>query len=174
MSIPSEYEFTKEQNHVIGDLASKMRYVGFFSVLFGLFALILTLILVGYMNLDRLPSDVRKKLNEAYEQGLTAEQKEVAKKAISEIPQGNSFLTGIAIFTGVTGLFFLLQGAWSRSAGAAFQQIVATEGNDIKNLMNAVNSLQWMYGMISKLLTLALLAALIAIGLSIYKYFYPA
>jgi len=171
MSAPREYEFTEEQNHLIGDVASKMRFVGLFSNLFGVFALLITLILVLYMNMDRLPSNVRNKINDTYQKGLTEDQKKAAEEAMAMIPKGNNFLMGVTIFTGVTGLFFLLLGSWSRDAGKSFQLIVDTKGSDIKNLMTAMGSLQWMYGMISKLLTVALLAGVIALGWSLYSYF---
>ncbi len=78
---------------------------------------------------------------------------------------------GVAIFCGVTGLFFLLQGVWVRSSAAAFRKIVDTQGNDITHLMNAVGALRTMYGLLYLLLAAALLGALVAIGLTAYMYF---
>lgn len=83
----------------------------------------------------------------------------------------NNHLWGIAIYAGVTGLFFLLLGAWTRSAGRSFRKIVDTQGNDITNLMNAVSSLQSMYALLHLLLVGALLAGLVAVGLTLYQYF---
>jgi hypothetical protein len=40
--------------------------------------------------------------------------------------------------------------------------------------MNALGSLRSMYGMIYTLLVLALLAALVAVGLTVYQYFTAA
>ena len=78
---------------------------------------------------------------------------------------------GVAIFCGVTGVFFLLQGVWARSSAASFQKIVDTRGNDITNLMNAVGELRTMYGLLYLLLSAALLGGVVAIGLTVYMYF---
>jgi hypothetical protein len=86
-------------------------------------------------------------------------------------PTDNNFLTGVAIFTGVTGLIFLLQGSGTRSSAASFQKIVDTQSHDIAHLMEAVGSLRAMYGQIYLLLAAALLGGLVAFGLSLYKYF---
>jgi hypothetical protein len=48
---------------------------------------------------------------------------------------------------------------------------VDTRGNDIAHLMQAVGSLRAMYGQIYLLLAAALLGGLVALGLSLYKYF---
>ena len=77
----------------------------------------------------------------------------------------------MAIFTGLTGLIFLLQGIWTRSSAASFRLIVETKGNDITNLMNAIGSLQAMYNQIYLLLLIGVLGGLVAIGLSLYHYF---
>lgn len=175
MSSVPEYEFSDEQNALLGNLAGKMRYVGLFSVLFGVFALLLTLVLILFINRDRLPADFRKQAADYYEQVQKSLPDDVKAKAseysLDKVPTNNTFLTGVAIFTGVVGLIFLLQGSWSRSSAASFQQIVDSQGNDISHLMNAVRSLQNMYGMVSTLLTLALLAAIVAVGLSVYQHF---
>jgi hypothetical protein len=171
MSSVPEYEFSDEQNALLGNLAGKMRYVGLFSVLFGVFALLLTLVLVLFINRDRLPADFRAKAAEYYKQAQETLPPEAKEYTLDKIPSNNTFLTGVAIFTGVVGLIFLLQGSWSRSSAASFQQIVDSQGNDISHLMNAVRSLQNMYGMVSTLLTLALLAAIVAVGLSVYQHF---
>jgi hypothetical protein len=98
-------------------------------------------------------------------------KKQASDYALDKIPTGNNFLSGLAIFTGVTGLIFLLQGVWTRSSAASFQKIVDTRGNDISHLMDAVGSLQAMYGQVHMLLVVGLLAGLAAIGLSLYHYF---
>jgi hypothetical protein len=71
----------------------------------------------------------------------------------------------------MAGLVFLLQGLWTRSSAAAFQKIVDTQSHDIDHLMNAVGSLRAMYGQIHLLLGAALLGGLVAVGLSLYRYF---
>ena len=57
----AQYEFNDEQNRQIGALAGKMRFVGLFSLLFGLFALLITLLIVGFVYRDRLPAGYREK-----------------------------------------------------------------------------------------------------------------
>src|SRR5262249_61024951 len=115
---------------------------------------------------DRLPSGFRekaaayaKKVQEKLPEDL---KKEAGDYSLDKIPTDNTFLTGIAIFAGVTGLIFLLQGVWTRSAGGSFQKIVATKGNDVTHLMGAISSLRSMYGQLHLLLMVALLAGLVA------------
>src|SRR5262249_24235914 len=105
---------------------------------------------------DKLPEDLKK---------------EAGDYSLDQIPTDNTFLTGMAVFTGITGLIFLLQGVWTRSAGGSFQKIVDTQGNDVAHLMSAIGSLRAMYGQVYMLLLAALLAGLMAVGLTIYHYF---
>jgi hypothetical protein len=177
MSTGAQYEFTEQQNTEIQDLAGKMGFVGCFMATFGALALLICLITVLFLFRDRLPSGFRdgaaawlKKAEESMSDDL---KKQATEYKLDKIPTDNNFLTGIAIFTGVTGLIFLLQGLWARSSAASFQKIVDTEGNDITNLMNAVNSQRSMYGQIYLLLVAAILAGVVAIGISLYKYFFP-
>jgi hypothetical protein len=175
MSTSAQYEFTEEQNRQIGSLAGKMRFVGLFSVLFGLFALLITLLTALFIFRDRLPAGFREKAKDYYQKAkekLPADLKEQAEEySLDKVPTDNSFLVGVAIFSGVTGLIFLLQGVWTRSSAGSFQKIVDTQGNDITNLMNAIGSLQTMYGLLYLLLAAALLTGLVAIGLTLYRYF---
>jgi hypothetical protein len=175
MSTTAQYEFTEAQNKEVGSLAGRMRFVGLFSVVFGLFALLITLLTVLFIYRDRLPAGFREKAKDYYQKArekLPADLKEqAAEYSLDKIPTDNSFLVGVAIFSGVTGLIFLLQGVWTRSSAASFQKIVDTRGNDITNLMNAISSLQTMYGLLYLLLAGSLLAGLVAIGLTCYRYF---
>jgi hypothetical protein len=174
MSASGQYEFTEEQNKQIGSLAGKMRFVGLFSVLFGLFALLITLLTVLFIFRDRLPAGFREKAKEYYQKAkekLPDDLKLQAEEySFDKIPTDHSFLVGVALFAGVTGLIFLLQGIWTRSSAGSFQKIVDTQGNDVTNLMNAIGSLQTMYGLLYLLLAGALLAGLVAIGLTLYRY----
>jgi len=175
MATAAQYEFTEDQNRQIRGLAGSMRFVGLFSVLFGLFALLITLLAVLFIFRDRLPAGFREKATDYYQKAnakLPEDlQKQAAEYAIDKIPTNNTFLVGVAIFCGVTGVFFLLQGVWTRSSAASFQKIVDTRGNDITNLMNAVGALRTMYGLLYLLLAAALLGGLVAIGLTVYMYF---
>jgi hypothetical protein len=61
VSTSPQYEFTHEQNTLIAGLIGKMRFVGFFSALFGLFALLITALTVPCIFRDRLPAGFREK-----------------------------------------------------------------------------------------------------------------
>jgi hypothetical protein len=175
MSPAPQYEFTEQQNSELRNLAGKMRFVGFFSAAFGVIALLTCLLTVAFLFRDRLPSGFREKAGEYLKKAqasLPEDLKQQASEyALDKIPTGHNFLSGLAIFTGVTGLIFLLQGVWTRSSAAAFQQIVDTRGNDISHLMNAVGSLRAMYGQVYLLLLAGLVGGLVAIGLTVYHYF---
>jgi hypothetical protein len=175
MSSTLQYEFTEQQNIQIKDLAGKMRFVGLFSVAFGVIALITCLLTVTFIYRDRLPSGFREKAGEYFtkaKEHLPADlQKQAGDYSLDKVPTDNAFLIGVAIFAGVTGLIFLLQGIWTRSAASSFQLIVDTRGNDITNLMNGVGSLQAMYGQVYLLLLAGLLGGLVAVGLTVYYYF---
>jgi hypothetical protein len=177
VSTSPQYEFTHEQNTLIADLAGKMKFVGFFSALFGLFALLITALTVTFIFRDRLPAGFRAKagdwIQKAKEKLPEDLQKQAEEYAVNKIPTDNNFVTGVAIFSGVTGLIFLLQGVWARSSAAAFRKIVDTKGNDVTHLMHALGSLRSMYSMIYLLLVLALLAGLVALGVTLYHSFYP-
>jgi hypothetical protein len=175
MSTSAQYEFTEDQNKQIGSLAGSMRFVGFFSVVYGVVALLITLLAVLFIFRDRLPAGYREKAADYYQKAKAKLPEDLQKQGeeygVDKIPTNNNFLVGVAIFCGVTGLFFLLQGVWARSSAASFQKIVDTRGNDITNLMNAVGALKTMYGLLYLLLAAALLGAVVAIGLTVYMYF---
>ena len=175
MSTSAQYEFTEDQNRQIGSLAGSMRFVGLFSVIYGVVALLITLLAVVLIFRDRLPAGFREKAADYYQKAKAKLPEDLQKQAddyaIDKIPTNNAFLVGVAIFCGVTGLFFLLQGIWARSSAASFRKIVDTRGHDITNLMNAVGSLRTMYGLLHLLLAAALLGGLVAIGLTVYLHF---
>ena len=175
MSTTPQYEFSQQENSRIRDLAGKMRFVGFFSAAFGVIALIICLLTVAFLFRDRLPSGYREKAGEFLKKAEASLPEDLKKQAgdysLDKVPTDNSFLTGVAIFTGLTGLIFLLQGIWMRSSAASFRLIVDTKGKDITNLMNALGSLQAMYHQIYLLLLIGVLGGLVAIGLSLYHYF---
>lgn len=174
MSSIAQFEFSQEQNKEITDLAGKMRFVGLISLLFGLFALLITVLVLAFIFRDRLPPGFRAKAKDYLQkvkEKIPDDLKQQAEEySLDKVPTDNSFLWGVGIFSGVTGLIFTLQGGWSRSAAASFQKIADTKGSDITHLMRALGSLRSMYGMVSSLLTLAIVAAVIAIGLTVYHY----
>src|SRR5687767_10556001 len=125
MSTSPQYEFTQEQNNQIGSLAGKMRFVGLFSVLFGVLALLIALLVLAFIFRDRVPSGYREKakdyLQKAKEKLPDDLKKQAEEYSLDKVPTDNHFLWGVAIFSGVTGLIFLLQGVWVRSSSASFQ-----------------------------------------------------
>src|SRR5262245_61039665 len=119
MSTSAHYEFSEDQNRQIRSLAASMRFVGLFSVIFGVVALLITLLTALFIFRDRLPTGFREKAADYYQKARATLPDDLQKKAdeyaIDKIPTDNNFLVGVAIFCGVTGLIFLLQGIWARS-----------------------------------------------------------
>ena len=151
-----QYEFTEDQNKVLGDLAAKMRLVGLFLILVALVSFLLTAALLLFVFRDQLPPDVVDK---------------IPKEAYKLVPPSNQ-LWGIAIYSGVAGLIFLLFGMWTRFAAAGFQKIVDTKGHDIDYLMNAVGSLRSMYSLLYTLIIGGLLALLVGVGVFLGARFF--
>jgi len=146
------YEFTSEQNDLIGRLARKMSLVGLVSAVFGVLYLLSAVLLLAFIFQDKLPADVVSKIPDDVR---------------SKVPS-TSYLWGVLIQTLLSGMIFLLLGIWTRSSSASFQEIVATTGRDISHLMNALSSLHKMYSLLYTLIIVTLLAGLIALGLQLY------
>ena len=130
MSTAAKYEFTQEQNSQLRNLAGKMSFVGFFSAAFGVIALLTCLLTVAFIFQDRLPAGFRQKAGEYMQKAQASLPDDLKQQAsqysLDRIPTGHNFLSGVAIFTGVTGLIFLLQGIWNRSsAGTVIVSIMA-------------------------------------------------
>lgn len=174
MSSSPQYEFTQEQNTLVSSLAGKMRFVGLFSVIFGVIGLLITALVIVAIYRDRLPAGWADRIKE-YQKAAREKLPEDARKQVDQYTPdklpANNHLWGIAIYVGVTGIFFLLLGVWTRSAGGSFQKIVDTQGSDITNLMNALSSLKSMYALIYLLVVLALVGGVVAVGLTLYQYF---
>jgi hypothetical protein len=172
----SGYEFTADQNKLIGSLAGKMRFVGLFAVILGVINLLLALLVVAAVYRDRVPPEWKSKSNEYWEKAREKLPEDVRKQSeqysLDKLPP-NDHLWGIAIGSAFTGLFYLLMGVWTRSAGSAFQKIVDTQGSDIKHLMDGMGSLHQMYTLLYTLLVVVLLAGIISLGLTLYRYFVP-
>jgi len=162
-----QYEFNETQNKNLSGLASKMNFVGFFSVAFGVIGLLITAVVIFAIFRDRLPASWKEKLENVAEK---AAEKAQIQESWKTLP-GNNHLWGIAAYVGVTSVFFLFLGVWTRSSAAAFRKIVDTRGNDISHLMDALGSLGNMYGLLHTLLVVALLAGLVAVGLAVYQNF---
>jgi hypothetical protein len=170
----SQYEFTSEQNTLIGGLGSKMRFVGLFAVVLGVVNLIIALLAVVAIYQDRVPAGWKAKTKEYMEKVREKLPDDVKKQAddysLEKLP-ANNHLWGIAINLGVVGLFYLLMGVWTRSAGTSFLNIVTTQGSDITHLMNGLRSLHSMYSLLYTLLVVTLLLGLFSIVLTLYQYF---
>ena len=170
----SQYEFTSEQNTLIGGLGSKMRFVGLFAVVLGVVNLIIALLAVVAIYQDRVPAAWKAKTKEYLEKAREKLPDDVKKQAeeysLEKLP-ANNHLWGIAINIGVVGLFYLLMGVWTRSAGTSFQKIVTTQGSDITHLMNGLQSLHSMYSLLYTLLVVTLLLGLFSIVLTLYQYY---
>lgn len=152
----AEYEFNPEQTKTIGGLGSAMRGVGAFFVLLGLLNIVAAGLLVMAINRNQLPPDVVAK--------VPAD----VKAQLEKLPAADH-LWGFAINAGVGGLFYLLIGSWTRSAGGAFRKIATTQSSDITHLMNGLGSLRSLYGLIYTLLLLVMLAVVGGIGMVLYS-----
>jgi hypothetical protein len=157
---PSQYEFSQEQNTLIGSLASKMRFVGLFFIVVGVVNLLVALLVVLAVFRDRIP---QKWVDE-----LPAETKAKVEEQKVKLP-ANNYLWGIALNVGVVGLFYLVMGVWTRTAGDSFQKIVDTQGSDISHLMNALSALHSMYALVYTLLVVTILLGLVALVVTLVQ-----
>jgi hypothetical protein len=170
----SGYEFSSEQNRLIGSLAGKMRFVGLIAVVLGILNLLMAVLVVVAVYRDRIPPDWKAKTKEYVDKAREKLPDDVRTQAdqysLDKLPP-NDDLWGIAIGSAATGLFYLLLGTWTRSAAGSFQKIVDTKGNDIRNLMDGMMSLHSMYSLLYTLLVIVLLAGIVSLGLTLYKYY---
>ena len=170
----SNYEFSSDQNKLIGSLAGKMSFVGLLAVILGVLNLLMALLVVAAVYRDRIPADWKAKTNEYVEKAREKLPEDVRKQAeqysVDKLP-ANDHLWGIVISSAATGLFYLLMGVWTRSAAASFRKIVTTQGSDIKHLMDGMTSLHRMYSLLYTLLMIVLLAGVVSVGLTLYKYY---
>jgi hypothetical protein len=72
-----------------------------------------------------------------------------------------------AVLIGLAMLFFLGLGTWTSRSAGAFKHIVTTQGQDISHLMDALNNLRKMYGLLGFIVKLyvGILAVALAVGL---------
>jgi hypothetical protein len=166
----SQYEFTSAQNTLIGGLGGKMRFLGLFAIVLGVLNLLMALLTVVAIYRDRVPADWQAKTKEYMERLPDDVKKQAEAYSLDKLP-ANHYLWGIALNLGVVGLFYLLMGVWTRSAGDSFLKIVTTQGSDITHLMNGLGSLYSMYSLLYTLLMVTLLFGLFSIGLTLFQYF---
>jgi hypothetical protein len=170
MSTQRQYEFTEDQNTLIGSLAAKMSLVGLFLAVVGVIQIIMALLIVVAIYRDKIPADWVEKSKE-YASKLPDDVKKQAEGyTLDKLPPKNH-LWGMALNVGVVGLFYMLMGTWTRSAARSFSQIVTTQGQDISHLMNALSSLHSMYSLVYTLLVITLVCAVVLLGLSLYARF---
>jgi hypothetical protein len=151
-----QYEFSQEQNTLIGSLAAKMRFVGLFFIVVGVLNVIVASLVVVAVFRERIPQN--------WVDQLPAETKAKVEEQKNKLP-ANNHLWGIALNVGVVGLFYLVMGVWTRTAAGSFQQIVDTQGRDISHLMNALSALHSMYALVYTLLVVTILLGLAALVL---------
>lgn len=66
----------------------------------------------------------------------------------------------------LTGLVFLVIGHWTRRGGLGFHQVANSEGNDLTHLMKAVRELARVYGLIDRLILVAVVLALVGCAMA--------
>jgi hypothetical protein len=68
-----------------------------------------------------------------------------------------------AALIGLAMLFYLALGVWTGRAANSFQGIVATQGRDIAHLMDALDSLRKLYGLLSIIVKVYVAFAVVAV-----------
>ncbi len=81
MTTSAQYEFTEEQDKQFRALAQSMRFVGLFSIMFGVVALLITLLAVLFIFRDRLPAGFREKAAAYYEKAKAKLPEDLRKEA---------------------------------------------------------------------------------------------
>jgi hypothetical protein len=157
------YEFTPEQNTLIGGMATKMRGVGLFLAVVGILNLIAAIIVVLAIYRAKLPQNYVDTVVEKVAEATKAD----VKAQLANLPPDNH-LWAIAIGSAVNGLIYLMIGAWTRSAAGSFRLIVDTRGSDISHLMDALSSLNKMYTLVYTLILVGLLFLIVTVGLFVY------
>lgn len=146
------YEFTKEQDELIGSLAHKMGVVGMLALVVGILNLLSGLMLLVFVFQDRIPPEMIEQIPEQIR---------------GELPP-TDFLMGLAIQSAASGLIFTLLGVWTRAAAASFRGIVATTGRDVSHLMNGLGALHKMYSLLYTLVVVALIFFVVGLALQLY------
>ncbi|MFO0880281.1 MAG: hypothetical protein U0840_23290 [Gemmataceae bacterium] len=170
MSTGPQYEFSQEQNQLIGGLASKMSLVGLFAVVVGIVNLAMALLAIAAIYSDKIPDTWKAKSKEYIEQLPAEYRKQAEELSVDKLPPRHH-LWGIGLNVGTVGLFYLLMGTWTRSAAASFRAIVETQGRDISFLMKALDSLYSMYSLVYTLLMVTLIFGLVFLGLALFHRF---
>ena len=76
---------------------------------------------------------------------------------------------GPAIGLGAAALLCLCIGFWTGGSATSFRRIVETKNEDIWHLMNALESLQKMYGLLRTIILGSLVLAVVALALIVFS-----
>lgn len=76
---------------------------------------------------------------------------------------------GPAIGLGAAALLCLCIGFWTGSSATSFRRIVETKNEDIWHLMNALGSLEKMYGLLRTIILASLVLAVVALALVVFS-----
>ncbi len=83
--------------------------------------------------------------------------------AVLQLLGGHHQDIAVLIALGLAAMILLSLGVWTRRAAAAFEQIVATKGNDLRHLMNALGNLRNVYALVYTLILLYLVLVIVAL-----------
>src|SRR5262245_57726927 len=96
----SAYEFSGDQNQLIGSLAGKMRFVGLLAVILGVVNLLMALLVVAAVYRDRIPAEWKAKTKDYLEKAREKLPEDVRKQSeeysLEKLPP-NDHLWGMAI-----------------------------------------------------------------------------
>jgi hypothetical protein len=168
------YEFTADQNTLIGSLAGKMTFVGFFAIFAGLINLLMAIFLTAAIYQNRIPQEWKDKtgqyLREVRDKLPENLRVQAEEYSLDKLPPNNQ-LWGITLNTLAVSVFLLLLGAWTRSAGDSFRKIVETKGADVQHLMEGLASLHGMYSLFYSILLILLLVGVVSLVFSLFRAF---
>src|SRR5262249_9025893 len=68
-----------------------------------------------------------------------------------------------AALVGFAMLFFLALGTWTSRSARSFKQIVTTQGQDVSHLMDALENLRKMYGLLSLVVKIYVAVAVVTV-----------
>jgi hypothetical protein len=157
-----QFEFNDAQNEVIGTLARRMSLVGIVLMVFGVLQIING---VSAMIISRNPQGM---LRTAEQAGMSPQQLDMLKQ-VTAGSFWSSPLTVSAISFVVSGLLFLLVGAWTQMAAGNFSRIVRTKGQDVSRLMDGLGALNLMYGMIYYIVLVAAVITVLSLVISLVQ-----
>jgi hypothetical protein len=162
MSTQRQYEFSQDENVLIGSLSSKMSLVGMFLAAFGVLNLIMALVVVLAIYRNNVPQSWVEKLPDEAQKQVKEQEKNLPS---------NHHLWGVVLNCAAVGVFYLLMGVWTRTAAGSFKQIVETQGHDISHLMRALGSLHSMYALVYTLLMVVLIVCVVFLGIALFQRF---